>query len=356
MSSFASSSATATTTTTTKNDEYSSGVGKTVLPRKIIYVSDVHTPIEPIDLDECYRHVATQLKEIARKVATRTLKQQYCISIEGIPGAGKTTALKRLQNHFPDQVALEPVDAWLHVNGVSLLKDLSEGKGTAMHQWYIIDSLRRIRDEKLRHFGVVIQERSIESAYYIFAQHLNVPCNEMRIMDALVDAVLEPPPPTPTTAAVGKTKRFIIYLEVANIVDAQNRSNFITYPLEALEQMHLDHFEWLNQPTSHYAFACNNRCSERDDDEDDNGDQSSSSSTSPTLPAPPLRPCGRRAIAVNDSPTSYLYGCPADAVTAKNVSAVRLNRPTIYNICENTKEGVFEKLLYILRQILLSTD
>ncbi len=171
------------------------------------------------------------------------------IIVEGNIGAGKSTFLRLLQNHFSAQFVFEPHEQWQNVGGHNLLdKFYTEQKRWAYtFQSYAFVTRMRADEQALKNnnHNTLIVERSVFSDRYCFAKN----CFEMGVITPLewqlyqdwFEWLVETQNYIPDGFVYLKTDPKICHQRMMN----RNRSEESAVSLEYLTMIHQKHEDWL---------------------------------------------------------------------------------------------------------------
>lgn len=171
------------------------------------------------------------------------------IIVEGNIGAGKSTFLRLLQNHFSAQFIFEPHEEWQNVGGHNLLDKFYTDKERWAYTFQSYAFITRMRadeegDKKSSH-PVHILERSIYSDRYCFAKN----CFEMGVMSALewklyqewFEWLIESKQYRPDGFIYLQTDPEVCFERMIT----RNRSEESAVSIEYLKMIHQKHEDWL---------------------------------------------------------------------------------------------------------------
>lgn len=175
------------------------------------------------------------------------------IIVEGNIGAGKSTFLRLLQNHFSAQFVFEPHEQWQNIGGHNLLDKFytEQERWAYTFQSYAFVTRMRADEQALKTsiHDTIIVERSVFSDRYCFAKN----CFENEVISPLewqlyqdwFEWLVETQNYIPDGFIYLKTDPKICYQRMTN----RNRSEESTISLDYLTMIHQKHEDWLINKT-----------------------------------------------------------------------------------------------------------
>lgn len=99
-------------------------------------------------------------------------KQPFTVLVEGNIGAGKSTFVKRFENHPDITVMREPVEEWRNMNGHNLLQLMYEDRDRwfLAFQSYVMLTMSQLHEAHIK-TPIKLMERSLYSAQHVFVEH-----------------------------------------------------------------------------------------------------------------------------------------------------------------------------------------